>query len=267
MQRIALGLTATLLVFGVAKADEPVPPVVDGATYARHLAAAARRLEPDALAVEIQVGGVGDAPKTLVAASPAAPVKGYVAATELMNVSGDQLGTIAITFRPGAKDKEGATRKIAAFVGRRVLSAKNLADPYPYDLKRSDHTYAQRLVDETMRAHPELLVFAIHATPPGETTNIIIGSNIGRIGKPADEDDTRVIDQGTTNLEIPEGVRRFEVELPLNDASGKRIGALGEVFAFTPGVDKEASHAHAIVIRDELARRIPTSAALFNVDK
>ena len=121
----------------------------------------------------------------------------------------------------------------------------------------SRDTYAQRLVDETMRAHPELLVFAIHATPPGEKVNIIAGSNIGRIGKAADEDDARVIDKGQTNLEVAEGGERFEVELPLNDAHGKRIGALGTVFAYHAGSDKAALQARAIAIRDELARKIP----------
>ena len=181
----------------------------------------------------------------------------------LKNVSGDVLGRSRSPSPRARRTRWRQAERIGAYVSHRVLSAKNLADPYPYDVHRSANTYAQRLVDETMRAHPELLVFAIHATPPGEKTNIIIGSNIGRIGKAADEDDSRVIDKGTTNLEIPEGVRRFEVELPLNDAAGHRIGALGEVFAFTPGVDKEASHNHAIAIRDELARRIPDSAALF----
>jgi len=34
--------------------------------------------------------------------------------------------------------------------------------------------------------------------------------------------------------------RRFEAELPLNDSRGKRIGALGVVFNYRPGEDKEA---------------------------
>lgn len=267
MSCIIFGMAAAFIACGVAYADdEAIPPVVGGATYARHLAAVERASIPGvrAIAISTETNGVSK----LIGASPVTPVKGGdVVRAPLKNVSGDVLGVIAITFAPGATEKAAAADKIAAYVSHRLLSVKNLADPYPYDATRSAHTYAQRLVDETMRAHPELLVFAIHATPPGEKTNIIIGSNIGRIGKHADEDDTRVIDKGTTNLEIPEGVRRFEVELPLNDAVGHRIGALGEVFAFTPGVDKEASHAHAIVIRDELARRIPANAALFAIAK
>ena len=263
----ALGLAVAMIGFGLAHAEDETPPVVGGATYARHLAAVGRQMTPGALAVAIRLDGAAGASPKRLGASPATPVKGEVVRVPLKNVSGDVLGVIAVTFAPGARDKIVRADRIGAYVSHRVLSVKNLGDPYPYDAKRSASTYAQRLVDETMHAHPELLVFAIHATPPGETTNIIIGSNIGRIGKAADDDDSRVIDKGTTNLEIPEGVRRFEVELPLNDAAGHRIGALGEVFAFTPGVDKEASHTHAIAIRDELARRIPDSAALFKTTK
>ena len=127
----------------------------------------------------------------------------------------------------------------------------------------STTTNAQRLVDRVVAAHPELLVMAIHATPPGKTTNIIIGSTIGRIGKIADEDDLRIINAGTTNLEVAESGDRFETELPLNDASGKRIGALGLVFRYAAGDDKDALHAKGRAIRDELAVMIPANAALF----
>lgn len=267
MKSHALGLAFALIGLGFAHAEDETPPVVGGATYARHLAAVGRQMTPGALAVAIRVDGAAGTPAKLLGASPAMPVKGDRVRVPLKNVSGDVLGVITVTFAPGAKDTTARAEKISAYVSHRILSVKNLGDPYPYDTKRSANTYAQRLVDEFMRAHPELLVFAIHATPPGEKTNIIIGSNIGHIGKAADEDDSRVIDKGTTNLEIPEGVRRFEVELPLNDAGGHRIGALGEVFAFTPGVDKEAAHTHAIAIRDALARRIPDSASLFKTTK
>ena len=103
----------------------------------------------------------------------------------------------------------------------------------------------------------------IHATPPGGKYNVIIGSNIGRFGKKADEDDLRVIDKGSTNLEVGGDNDRFETELPLLDRSGKRIGALGLVFAYKPSDDKEAIHRHGLAIRDEVARGIPNNAALF----
>ena len=44
-------------------------------------------------------------------------------------------------------------------------------------------TYAQHLVEAELAAHPQVLVMAIHAVPEGGKDNVIIASNIGRIGK------------------------------------------------------------------------------------
>jgi hypothetical protein len=128
---------------------------------------------------------------------------------------------------------------------------------------QADHKmYAQKLVDATLARHKDVLVMAMHVTPPGKTENVIIASNIGRIGKKADEDDLRVIDKGAINREVNETGRRFEAEIPLNDAGGKRIGALGVVFHYSAGEDKETLVRRAEAIRDEMAREIPSPAAL-----
>ena len=171
---------------------------------------------------------------------------------------------MVFNYKPG--DDQQAHRIQAEAIrdklARRILHAGNLVDRWPYDAHVSDRTYAQALVDKTLAAHPEIEVLAIHATPPGSKTNMIMGSSIGRIGKPADEDDLRVIQKGETNKEIAENGKRFEAELPLNDAHGKRIGALGVVLAYKPGDDKEALVAHAVKIRDEMATHIASPAAL-----
>ena len=56
--------------------------------------------------------------------------------------------------------------------------------------------FAQKLLDETLAKHKNVVIMAMHVTPPGQTDNVIIASNIGRIGKKADEDDMRVIEYG-----------------------------------------------------------------------
>ncbi len=243
-------------------ADDAVPLAKDGKTYARHLAEVSRKAHKGVLAVVLRTDTVKDFPAGVAGASPSGSPKGETVREVLKNVSGDTLGTLEITYA-GAGDHKASAAAIQSWIAHRALSTKNLYDPWPYDPKFSPKTRAQTLVDRTMKAHPELLVFAIHATPPRAKVNVIIGSNIGRIGKAADEDDLRVIQKGTTNLEVAEGGERFEVELPLNDAKGHRIGALGCVFAFHEGADKNALHAKAKRIRDELARSIPDSASLF----
>jgi len=124
-------------------------------------------------------------------------------------------------------------------------------------------TYAQKLVDETLQKHHELLILVMHVTPPNSSENVIIASNIGRIGKKADEDDLRVINTGKTNLEVNAKGDHFEVELVLEDASGKNIGALGTVFAYKDGDDKVKLQKAAEKIRDELRKQIPSKEKLF----
>jgi hypothetical protein len=117
-------------------------------------------------------------------------------------------------------------------------------------------SYAQHLVDVTIAAHPDVVVLAIHAVLPGARDNTIVASNIGRIGKPADPDDMRVITTLKPNLAVNKAGDRYEVELPLYDASHRLLGALGTVFAYHPGADKAAMAAAATAIRDGLSRRI-----------
>lgn len=262
MNRLLLGLMLSAAGLGSAVADDQVPVAVHGQTYARHLAQVARHAHPEVTGIVIHAVPAAGKPPVLAGASPADPPKGTTLQAPLLNVSGDPIGTADVTFTNDG-DHKATEAAIQSYIGKRVLSPKNLMDPYPYDPAFKSNTYAQALVDKMMRKHPELLVFAIHATPPGQKVNIIIGSNIGRIGKQADEDDLRVIEKGSTNREVAEAGNRFEAELPLNDAKGQRIGALGAVFAYKNGDDKAALEKQAIEIRDALARQIPDSAALF----
>ena len=122
--------------------------------------------------------------------------------------------------------------------------------------------YAQKLLDETLAKHKEVVIMAMHVTPPGKTENVIIASNIGRIGKKADEDDMRVIETGKPNLEVNKKGDHFEVELVLQDQSGKTIGAVGIVFMYEKGKEAEFQK-KAEQVRDEMKQKTPTIAKLF----
>src|SRR5690348_4420916 len=71
--------------------------------------------------------------------------------------------------------------------------------------------FAQKLVNETLAKHKDVIIMAMHVTPPGKNENVIIASNIGRYGKKADEDDLRVINTGQSNLEVNTAGNHFEV--------------------------------------------------------
>ncbi len=122
--------------------------------------------------------------------------------------------------------------------------------------------YAQKLLDETLAKHKEVVIMAMHVTPPGKNENVIIASNIGRIGKKADEDDLRVIETGKPNLEVNKKGDHFEVELVMQDQSGKTIGAVGIVFNYEKGKEPEFQK-KAEQIRDEMKEKTLTRAKLF----
>lgn len=184
----------------------------------------------------------------------------------LQDVSGDTIGAVGFVFayRPG-DDQAAMHRKAVAIrdgLRRRILSIGNLMDPFPYDAAAPVCRHAQKLVDDTMARHAGLLVVAMHAKAPGNVNYPIIASNIGRIGKKADEDDMRVIETGRPNLEVSENGKRFEVALVLQDRAKQPIGALGLVFPYKPGDDQAALERQAQAIRNDLGKRIPSAAKL-----
>jgi hypothetical protein len=122
--------------------------------------------------------------------------------------------------------------------------------------------YAQKLLDETLAKHKDVIIMAMHVTPPGQSENVIIASNIGRIGKKADEDDLRVIETGKPNLEVNKKGDHFEVELVMQDQFGKTIGAVGIVFMYEKGKEAEFQK-KAEQVRDEMKQKTPTIAKLF----
>jgi hypothetical protein len=152
-----------------------------------------------------------------------------------------------------------------AMLALAVLAA--LPMPGAAQVQETGKIFAQRLVDDALAKHREVIILAMHVTPPGKTENVIIASNIGRIGKKADEDDLRVINTGKPNLEVNKQGNHFEVELVIQDQSGKTIGAMGVVFMYREGDDKAAFQKKAEELRDEMRPQIPSVEKLFEVVK
>ncbi|HEX3680401.1 MAG TPA: hypothetical protein VHU90_11820, partial [Galbitalea sp.] len=169
--------------------------------------------------------------------------------------------TLALTGKSRAALQSEALA-IRDQLARRTSYAANLVQEAVDDPNIPVDSYAQYIVDDELAKHRDLMILAIHATTPKNSDPEILSSNIGRIGKKADDDDMRVVRDGKTNLEVNKDLMRYEVELPLNDSAGKRIGALGVVFELTAHTNQKARHAEAIRIRDEIARRIPAPAKL-----
>jgi iron complex outermembrane receptor protein len=145
----------------------------------------------------------------------------------------------------------------------REQAAANLRKPEPKEMDPSFVTaapFAQKLVDEALAKHPQVLLLAIHAGAPKYD---IIASNFGRIGKLGDEDDLRCIHTGKDNLEVnPKGIH-FEDQTPLRDQSGKIIGAIGIVFSYKHGDGTMALQKIAQEISKDMAAQIPNAQRLF----
>ena len=138
-----------------------------------------------------------------------------------------------------------------------VFFATTVVCPLHAEYGAPQKIYAQKLVNRIVAEYPDLLVVAMHVTPPGESENVIIASNVGRIGKRADAEDLQVIRTGETLAKVNKNGDRFEVELVLLDASRKPIGALALVFPYKAGDDASQFKTRATKIRDELAGEIP----------
>ncbi len=139
--------------------------------------------------------------------------------------------------------------------------------------------YGQKLSDETMAKHPELLSITLHGVPPGMTDvyTMFAGSYPERVGNPDDPDDIDVSKKGITILDprwhrTKDTVKKFVVLMPMRDASGENIGLV--VYAFkdpkgnmnTTAVEVDYLKKSA-KLRDELAKKIPNYNALYDAAK
>ncbi len=190
---------------------------------------------------------------------------GWVVSLPLDDVAGRPVGRVRIAFKANVHVSSAAQSQashIAKALSSRVLKPGNLLEPFPYVAHAPPtDTVAQALVDRMLKQHPQVLIIGLHANMPGNK-NVILASNIGRIGKAADDDDMRVIKTGKANLEVNKDGTRFEVELPLLDRAGATVGAVGIVFAYKQGDDKQRMVKWATAIRDEMRRAIASASAL-----
>ena len=175
-----------------------------------------------------------------------------VATQPLADAMGNSIGTVHFTFR---KPSAGATApEIAAEMARRIYVADNLVEADPF--------VAQKLVDRMIDTNPDLVTLAMHVTLAGQSTNIIIASNFGRIGKAGDKDDLHVINDRAVLKEVTDGGRRLAVTLPMYDRAGAVIGALSTSFSMRPGEDPAEAEARAVMVRNALAAATPSLAIL-----
>lgn len=185
----------------------------------------------------------------------------------LLDASRRPTGALELQFayKKGA-DTVALQRKAEAIrddVARHISHVGNLMEETPIDASIPQNTFAQKLVDQALASNPDIVIIAMHVPAPTNKAYPIIASNIGRIGKKADEDDMEVITTAKPRLEVNDSGDRFESEGALRDAKGTVIGALGVVFPYKKGQDQAPLHARAEAIRAGMAKQIVTPEKLF----
>jgi hypothetical protein len=132
--------------------------------------------------------------------------------------------------------------------------------------------YAQKLADEIMATHPELISVTFHGVPPGQTEvyTMFAGSYPDRIGNADDPDDIDISKKGITILDprwhrTNDTVKKFVMMLPLRDASGENVGEI--VIAYknpaASGKTEKDFFLASTRLRDDLMKKISSYGALF----
>jgi hypothetical protein len=121
-----------------------------------------------------------------------------------------------------------------------VAAASSFAQP-PKAVTRQPAAakpFAQKLVEDTLAAHPELEEVEIAAVSAGRCT-MIASTSKEDLGEKCERDSTEPMRTGKPFIEKEKTV--IEVSLPLHDVSGAVVGAAGIAFKAKPGQAEAAA--------------------------
>lgn len=135
--------------------------------------------------------------------------------------------------------------------------------------------YGQKLSDETMAAHPELLSVTLHGLVPGSTDKytMFAGSYPDRVGNADDPDDIDVSKKGITIIDprwhrTQDNPKKFVILMPMRDNKGENIGLVVYAWKNPPAnannsADEASYLKKANELRDALAKKISSYDALY----
>ena len=126
--------------------------------------------------------------------------------------------------------------------------------------------YAQRLVEETLSAHSELLGLELAATPPGKNQCVTIASNEAKgIGERCDQDEFTAMktNKPFVEKEKENGTEVYDVTIPVHDAGGKIIATAGIDFKPWPDQAEAWVTERSEQIAKELESKVKSKEKLF----
>ncbi len=121
---------------------------------------------------------------------------------------------------------------------------------------------AQKLLEDALKNHPEVSGLEVSTTPPGKHGCVTIASTDPKdLDEKCDKDESLPMETGKPFVEKEKD--GFDVTVPLEDVTGKTIGALGMDFKPKTGREKAEVVKMAENIARELKEQIPDKARLF----
>jgi hypothetical protein len=151
-----------------------------------------------------------------------------------------------------------ARRKVLNPVLGIILCALGTGLPLHAQSKKNQ---AQKLVDKTMRTHPEVTGLELSAAPAGQKNCVTIAATeTGDMGQPCDEDEHAALK--TLKPFVEHEADGYDVTAPLHDATGELVGVLGIDFKPETGqTDAEILKLTARLLR-EMEQQISSKAFL-----
>jgi len=126
--------------------------------------------------------------------------------------------------------------------------------------------YAQKLVEETLAAHSELIGLELAATPPSKSQCVTIASNEAKgIGEKCDKDEFTAMktNKPFVEKEKENGKEVYDVTIPIHDADGKIIATAGIDFKPEPNQSDAQVTERSQQIAKELESKVKSKARLF----
>ena len=124
--------------------------------------------------------------------------------------------------------------------------------------------FAKSLAQSVVSSQMDVLDAIFHVTPPGTSQNYAVAAHTpSEQGSKSGEDDLSVIKTGNPLVEVQKDGKRIGVLVPLFDRDHQTVGAIGLMYVYPAGADKNVFLRRSKKIRDSLALKISSKASLF----
>jgi hypothetical protein len=130
--------------------------------------------------------------------------------------------------------------------------------------------FAQKIVEDTVAAHPEISGLEVSTTPPNKTDCVTIAaSDPGETGEKCDNEDMTAMKTNTPSVEkeTEDGKKIFSVTVPIHDLSGNVIGTAGIDFPRNSDAEQEKVTERAKQIGVELEAKFKSKEKMFESAK